>query len=111
MAAYLACIPNGQSSWTQRTALDGVDFILTFDWCQRFGHWRLDIADAQGVAIKTGVALTADVMPLLGLVDPRRPKGELMVVDRTGATDADPGFADLGGRFLLAYFSAADLAG
>ena len=31
--------------------------------------WRLDIADAQGVAIKTGVALTADVMPLLGLVE------------------------------------------
>jgi hypothetical protein len=32
------------------------------------------------------------------------------VVDATGANDVDPGFADLGSRFLLVYLTAAEIA-
>ena len=109
MSALVPCVPGGVSRWSQRTALDGRDYVLTFDWCQRDGHWRLDIADADGVAIVSGVTLVTRGHPLAGVIDTRRPAGDLVVVDATGANDLDPGFADLGARFRLVYFTAAEL--
>lgn len=108
---YLApCTPNGDARWSQRTALDGVDFTLTFRWSQRDGHWLLDLADAEGVAIRHGLSLVPMVDMLAGVVDARRPAGKLAVLDTSGADDVDPGFADLGERFVLVYFTAAELA-
>lgn len=104
------CTPNGDASWSQRTALDGVDFTLAFRWSQRDGHWLLDVADAEGVAIRHGLALVPSVDLLAGVIDERRPAGKLAVLDTTGALDADPGFSDLGARFVLVYFTAAELA-
>ena len=105
----IPCTPNGASCWTQRTALDGVDFNLKFDWYQRDGHWRLSIADAQGVAIRSGIVVAVNELLLRGVVDPRRPRGELAVVDATDANDTDPGFGDLGARFRLIYATATEL--
>jgi len=110
---FIPCTPAGASSWSQRTALDGTDFTLTFRWSQRDGHWLLDLADAEGAPIRHGMMLAPNVPLLRGLVDARRPAGELIVVDTTGGDDADPGFADLGApgaRFVLAYVTAAELA-
>ena len=109
MSALVPCVPGGVSRWSQRTALDGRDYLLTFDWCQRDGRWRLDVADADGVAIVSGVTLVTRGHPLAGVIDTRRPAGDLVVVDATGANDLDPGFADLGARFRLVYFTAAEL--
>lgn len=105
----IPCLPRGVSCWTQRTALDGVDFNLRFDWYQRDGHWRLSVRDAADVPIRTGLVLVIDTPLLAGVVDARRPRGELAVIDTTGARDADPGFADLGSRFLLLYATAAEM--
>lgn len=104
------CTPAGDAVWSQRTALDGVDFLLTFRWSQRDGHWLLDLADAEGGAIRHGMALVPSVDLLAGVVDERRPAGKLAILDTTGALDADPGFSDLGARFVLVYFTAAELA-
>ncbi len=106
---HVPCTPNGVSCWTQRTTLDGVSFVLKLDWYQRDTHWRLSISDAEGVPIRTGIVLTTDTLLLRGVVDPRRPRGELAIVDLTGANDVDPGFSDLGSRFVLAYATAAEL--
>ncbi len=103
------CIPAGSSTWSQRTALDGVDFTLTFRWSQRDGHWLMDIADSEGVAIRHGLMLAPNVDLLAGVIDTRRPAGKLAVLDTTGALDLDPGFSDLGARFQLVYFTAAEL--
>ncbi len=46
---------------------------------------------------------------LRGLVTPGRPAGELTVVDTLGRGDRDPGFADLGDRFRLAYLDAEEM--
>ena len=105
----IPCTPNGVACWTQRTALDGVDFLLRFDWFQRDGHWRLSISDASGAAIRSGVVLVVDTPLLWGVVDARRPPGELAVVDTTGVNDVDPGFSDLGARFTLLYATAAEM--
>lgn len=104
------CTPGGASSWSQRTALDGVDFTLTFRWSQRDGHWLMDIADAERSPIRSGMLLAPNVDLLAGVIDSRRPAGKLAVLDATGALDVDPGFADLGERFVLVYFTAAELA-
>jgi len=106
---YLPCTPGGAASWEQRTTLDGREFVLAFDWNQRTGQWSLALADQDGVAIASGRALVVGHALLQGCVDPRRPPGELLVDDATGATDLDPGFADLGARFRLVYLDAAEL--
>lgn len=113
MSYFVPCTPGGRSSWSQITALDGVSFVLAFRWSQREGRWVLDVADAEGVMIRAGLALVADQPLLRGVVDARRPAGELIVVDTTGAGDIDPGFDDLGApgaRFVLMYVTAAELA-
>lgn len=113
MSAFIPCAPGGVAFWQQRTALDGVDYLMTFRWSQREGVWSLDIADLDGVAIVSGLVLVVGVSLLRGVVDTRRPAGELVVVDTSGASDRDPGFDDLGApgaRFVLAYFTAAELA-
>lgn len=110
MSTGVPCEPRGQAFWSQRTALDGVDFLLTFRWNQRDGKWLLDLADAEESPIVSGLALLTDVTLLLGVVDARRPAGELSIVDTTGANDADPAFDDLGTRFVLMYVTAAELA-
>jgi hypothetical protein len=103
------CAPAGASSWTQRTSLDGTDFVLRFDWSQRTGLWLFTVSDQDGAAIVSGRALTTSSLPLRGVRDARRPRGELVVSDTTGKNNADPGFDDLGGRFELVYVSASEL--
>lgn len=110
MPSPIPCTPSGDATWTQRTALDGRDYLLTFDWSQREGHWRFTVADQDGVAIRSGLLLVAGLPLLLGTTDTRRPAGDVVCVDTTGASDVDPGFSDLGTRFALVYFTAAELA-
>lgn len=109
MILSIPCTPDGTALWTQRTALDGTDFLLTFDWNQRAGLWMLSVADSDGAPIRSGVMLVTDAVVLRGVTDPRRPAGELIVVDGAALGDLDPGFADLGVRFQLLYLDAAEL--
>jgi hypothetical protein len=103
------CIAAEQSRWTQRTTLEGRDYLLTFEWLQRGGHWLLSIADQDGVPIASGLWLLTNWPLLRGVRDPRRPPGELMVQDTLSRAE-DPGFTDLGERFALAYYTADELA-
>lgn len=103
------CTPDGAALWTQRTALDGVDFVLGFDWQGRQGHWAFTLSDASGEPIRSGIILTSGAVLLRGVLDPRRPKGELIVLDLSGKGDVDPGFSDLGTRFAVVYLDASEL--
>ena len=103
------CTPNGSAHWTQRTALGGVDYLLTFVWSQREGHWLLTLSDADGSAIASGLCLVTAAYLLTRVVDSRRPPGELLVVDTSGANDVDPAFEDLGDRFALLYLDASEV--
>jgi hypothetical protein len=94
----------------QRTQLDGKDFLLKFDWNDRTGHWYLSIADTDDAAILTGRQLSTDCPILLGCTDARRPSGDLFVRDLQGSGD-DPGFSDLGSRFVLLYFTRDEIRG
>lgn len=106
-------------SWTQRTELDGRDYLLSFSWSRREERWFLDVADESASPIAQNIKLVAGWPMLLRVVDERRPPGEIMVVDQA-ALDAegtpdlqiavDPGLDDLGARVVLVYLDAAEIA-
>ncbi len=100
------CVPGVQSNWVQRTQLDGRDFMFRFVWNQRDGHWSIDLADQDSIAIASGIKLVINRDLLATVVDDRRPPGTLVVIDLLGTNDVDPGFADLGDRFALEYVSS-----
>jgi hypothetical protein len=102
------CAPNGAADFVQRTTLDGREYVLRFRWSQRAGAWTFDLADADGAPIRCGLGLRASYRLLRGVIDARRPPGELFLIDATGAL-ADPGFDDLGTRHELYYVAAAEL--
>lgn len=104
------CTPGGQSSWVQRTTLDGVDYLLTFQWSQRAGHWYLSLSDADSNPIASGRLITTSWRLLRGVNASNRPPGDFVCVDTLG-DGWDPGFSDLGDRFLLLYGDPSDFTG
>lgn len=109
MALLIPCTPGTASRWSQRTSLAGRDYVLSFDWLERAGQWRMSIADQDGSPIREGIALVTARRLLGGVVDARRPPGELVVVDTLNLYDLDPGFSDLGARFALAYLDPSEV--
>lgn len=106
------------SSYTQRTALDGRDFILRFQFNQRLGRWHLSIYDQDDAPIALGLRCSANTPLIRRLTNARRPVGEIYVIDLEGGgddTDAlaliarDPGLGELGARFIAVYFDADEL--
>ena len=100
--------------FTQRTKLDGRDYILSFKYSDRENRWYVDISDQDGELIVASVKLTLGTLLLGCVVDPRRPPGELMVIhyptyEPGGSPPEDPGFEDFGRDTLLTYFDAAEL--
>lgn len=108
----IPCQPGGQSHWTQTTSLGGNDYQLTFRWSQRAGRWALDLADSAGVPIVQGRTLAPLLRLLRGIRDPRRPPGDIVLVDQRAAREglADPTFTSLGERHQLVYLDGDDLA-
>lgn len=102
-------ISNITPRFTQSVDLDGVSFLLSFEWNDRDSTWSLNVANSEAVPLVSGVGLRVG-LPLLnqyrgvaGL-----PAGALEVIDTSGA-DLDPGFADLGDRVQLAYTPIAEI--
>jgi hypothetical protein len=95
---------DGIPHYTQRIALEGVDYLFTFRYGQRRGAWVFDLATLDGVAIVTGQLVLANGQDLLRRsAVAEKPPGILwawnIVVppkDEGGAF-ALPGLYDLGG--------------
>ena len=105
---FIPCIPDGRANWTQRTAIEGRDYQLTFDWSQRDGHWSLMLADQDGEPIRAGMSLVTAYPLTRGMRDDRWVGGHLVVLDSQNL-GVDPGFADLGSRFLLLHITSDDV--
>lgn len=97
-------------SYTQRTQLGSRDYLLTFDWNGRDGHWYLDIALEDETMVAAGIKIVLGTRLLRSVYGPNRPEGEIIAVDTTGS-HRDPGLEDLGSRVILAYLEPSDLAG
>lgn len=108
MAIFTIPTSTTQAHYRQATALDGEDYVLRFQWNARAGGWFLELADADGVPIVSGVRIVADFPLLRRVTDPRRPPGELIAADLSGQA-LDPGFAELGERVVLTYLDAEEV--
>lgn len=105
-------VSQGVGRYTQRSILDGREYIFTFHWNSRATKWAFDLADAAGVPIVSGIYVVCGI-PLLNLLtDSRSPPGDIFAMDRakTPAEEGDPGFLDFGTRVALVYYTAEELA-
>jgi hypothetical protein len=96
--------------YTLTSTLDGVTYLLTFDYNQRCDCWYLSVATEEGDDIYNGIKLVCDWPLLHKCADTRAPAGELMCWSNT--TDKSPArLGDLvaGGRCQLIYIDASDM--
>ena len=111
MAALLVPTTPGVPFYTQKTRLDGIDYILGFRYSQREDRWYLSIYDSEEKPILLGLKLVAN-WPLLHAYrfNPLVPPGELMA-SSLGPDDSPPGLNELGEklRVQLIYFEAGTL--
>jgi hypothetical protein len=85
--------------------LERVEYLLEFWWNERESAWYFRLADSAGDDLRL-CKLTLDWPLLRGLVDDRRPPGELIATDTLG-TGAPAGLQDLGQRVIVRYIEAA----
>lgn len=90
-------------SWRQRTALDGVDYLLDFDWNDRDSTWLLAMRKADGTLLRAGAVIDV-IRPLLPSPTLDMPQGIMVAIDLSGDSTR-PGLNDLGTRVLLKYYS------
>lgn len=83
--------------------LDGQTYTLRFRFNTRMGRWIMDIADAAGVDILTGVVVLTN-LPLTDqyLHLEAMPQGRFIAIDETGE-NKDAGENDLGNDVKVVY--------
>lgn len=99
---------SSHANTTQRIELGGVVYALRVRWSERGSCWHLDLADADGAAIVTGMRLTEGFPLLARYRHLSVPAGELVLVD-TRDRDGEPTLQDLGERYRLYYFAPGEL--
>jgi hypothetical protein len=92
---------DGTPHYTQRTALEGVDYLFTFRFGERRG-WVFDLATLDGVRVLSGQLVTCGATDMLRRAAmPERPPGVLWAFNvqtpEEGGPFALPGLYDLGG--------------
>lgn len=94
--------------YTQRTSLDGREYILDIQFNQRENRYYMNLRDETGALIAGGLKLIAN-FPINRLIsDPRAPGGAIYALDTSGRGQ-DPGEGDLGRRVLLIYIESDDI--
>lgn len=99
---------DGYPDETFRVALGGSQYVIRWQWNEREGTWAFTIADAEGVAILSGVRVVLNVDLLEWTSDPRKPDGALLVVDPSGGT-TEPTLSDLGQRVQVVFATSDEL--
>jgi hypothetical protein len=93
---------DGTPHYTQRTALEGVDYLFTFRFGERRNAWSFDLATLDGVRIVSGQLILCGFQDLLRRSTvAERPPGILWAMNLAdppeGGVLALPGLYDLGG--------------
>jgi hypothetical protein len=88
----------------ERVTLNGIDYILRFDWHQREERWYLDIQDASGNVITAGIKLVSSWLLYSRETLPQAPQGNFGIVD---PDSLPPQLADFGLRSFLLFWPAA----
>lgn len=89
------------------TELDGITYGFEFRWNHRLEQWKMAVYDGDGKALAEGIAVVTGFSLLSRFRSyGTLPAGDLLAVDTApSGPPVDPGFADLGRRFVLYYSS------
>lgn len=90
--------------FTMGITLDGREYSLLFDYCEREFRWYLSVSLADGTPLASGIKVIADWPILRQKVDGRLPPGILTTADVSGSGGEPPAFSDLGRRVKLWYY-------
>lgn len=106
MADTAVTIPTALDTplYSQRTTLDGKEYLLKFDYSEREDRWFLSLYDVDETPLALGIKVIPN-WPLLRLhvSNPDVPQGKLVARDFSLAPAA-PGFGDLGRRVSILYY-------
>lgn len=89
-------------------SLAGTNYKFLFDWNERDQAWFMTISTEAGEVIWAGQRVVINVGLGNHLADARLPVGLLRAEDTTNS-GLDPGFADLGDRVKLRFYSVDEL--
>ena len=92
-----------------RVDLDGVEFVLEFQYLERSDRWLMHLYTSAGEPIKLGMSCLLSVRLLAGCTHEGRPVGELVFMD-SAQSGVEAGLADFGTRVNLLYLSDAEVA-
>jgi hypothetical protein len=92
--------------YTERVTLDGIEYILKFDWHEREGRWFLGLFTIDEQPLATGIKVVANWPLLRRFTDARMPPGLLIAVDLSPMNGEPPSYTELGTRVKLHYFPA-----
>lgn len=90
---------------TQRTALDGREYVLSFAWNGREGRWYFGVADESGEPIVSGLKIVPNIPLGRRVRDERMPPGWIVALSED---DTPPALGELGARVRLYYYDAAE---
>lgn len=104
-------IPTFESPfYEQLTALDGVPYLLSFQYNTRESRWYFSVALQDGTEIVTGIKVVCSIGLLRRFADRRLPPGDIVAVS-AGADGSPPGLTELGEgkRVQLLYYSEDEI--
>jgi hypothetical protein len=90
---------------TQRVELDGLVYTMRLLWSERGECWHLDLSDADGARIVSGIRMVTGFPLLYRFRHLGVPPGELYFFDLQDA-GGQPTLEDMGERFRLYYVDA-----
>jgi hypothetical protein len=102
--AFTVNIPApGTPLFDMRTTLNGVEYVLLFDWHDRESRWYMSVFDVSGNTITAGIKLLAN-WPLYSRETlPQAPHGQFIVSDPEGLPAQ---LADFGLRTVFQFWPA-----
>jgi hypothetical protein len=94
-------------NWFATFTLEGVPYVIEFDYNERASSWYMSIADADNVDIYNGVKIVTGFSLLKKCADPRAPPGQIWCMSTT-SDGSPPTLYDLipGGRCGLFYVTS-----
>lgn len=97
-------LPTDTPLFSIRTTLDGVEYVLNFDWNGRESRWYMSISMIDGTLLVAGIKLISNWPLLRRFADLRLPQGNLRAVDYSPQGGEPAGLVeDLGRRVKLIY--------
>lgn len=95
-------VSSDEPSYKIRVDLEGIDYVLRFNFNERMNRWVMGIYDAEETPIILGIALVVNYSLLRIYTVEGMPPGEMILFD-TSEKNQECGRNDLGNRCILVY--------